>query len=306
MSSGVIAEGETVSEGQTLISMPDTAAMVAEISVHETEVDKVRPGQPAVIVMDAFPDMQLTGKVLEVEPLPDQQRGWMNPDLKVYKTLVSIDGTYDFLRSRMSCKVEILVQRLDDVNVVPITVVANRGGKKVSYVVNSQGTPEERAVQTGVFNDTFVQIVDGLEVGEKVLLNPPLITETASTVDVFEGMQPLPQEMGASSNINADGMGSQFPSDGSRRGAGRSGGNRRSGGMPGMEGLSEEQIKQMKEIGEKMRSGGGLTEEQMKQFKEKFGGMGGNLTEEQQKQFMEKFGGRRGGRNTAEGNPGNQ
>ncbi len=310
MSSGIIAEGETVSEGQTLISMPDTAAMVAEISVHETEVDKVRPGQPAVIVMDAFPDSQLTGKVLEVAPLPDQQRGWMNPDLKVYKTLVSIDGTHDFLRSRMSCNVEILVQRLDDVNVVPITVVANRGGRKVCYVVNSKGTSEERAVHTGVFNDTFVQIIDGLEVSEKVLLNPPLITETASTVDVFEGMQPLSQELGAPGNINADGMGSQFPSDGqSRRGAGRSGGNRRGGGQFGFgtEGLTEEQIKQMKEFGEKMRSGGGLTEEQMKKLKEQFGNLGAGgmrggegFTEEQKKQFMERSGGRRGRRDTAE------
>ncbi len=40
---GIIAAGEKVYQGQTLISMPDTASMVAEISVHETEVDKVRP-----------------------------------------------------------------------------------------------------------------------------------------------------------------------------------------------------------------------------------------------------------------------
>ncbi|MFH1883501.1 MAG: hypothetical protein ABIL62_12415, partial [Planctomycetota bacterium] len=38
-SSGITAEGESVSEGQTILSMPDTAAMVAEIGVHETEVD---------------------------------------------------------------------------------------------------------------------------------------------------------------------------------------------------------------------------------------------------------------------------
>jgi hypothetical protein len=295
--------------------MPDTAAMVAEIGVHETEVDKVRPGQPAVIVMDAFPDTQLTGKVLEVASLPDQQRGWMNPDLKVYKTLVSIDGTHDFLKSRMSCKVEILVERLEDVEIVPITVVANRGGKKVCYVVDSSGTPEERAVRTGIFNDTFVQIVDGLKVGEKVLLNPPLITETTSTVDIFEGMEPLPQGMGAS---NSDGMNSQFPSDGQmRRGMGRSGGNRRGGGQFGFspEGMTEEQMKRMKEMGERMRSGEGLTDEQMRQLKEQFGNMGagaggmrggGNLTEEQSSQSREQFSGRRGRRNMTEENSGNQ
>ena len=199
MSSGIIAEGEVVTEGQAIISMPDTAAMVAEISVHETEVDKVRPGQPATIVMDAFPDKVLQGEVLEVAPLPDQQRGWMNPDLKVYQTLVKIDGSHDFLKSRMSCKVQILVRQLEDVLVVPIQVVSNRRGKKVCYVMTPQG-PQERAVQTGAFNDTFVQIVEdkglqeveGLQEGDEVLLNPPLFSESTG-VDGFQ-KQALPEK----------------------------------------------------------------------------------------------------------------
>ena len=175
-SSGVIAEGESVYEGQTLISMPDTAAMIAEIGVHETEVDKVRPGQPANIVMDAFPDNRLQGEVLEVAPLPDQQRGFLNPDLKVYKTLIKINGTHEFLKTRMSCKVEILVQSLEDVIKVPIQVVANRRGRKVCYVKTAKGS-EEREVETGAFDDTFAVITKGLEVGEEVLLNPPMFTE---------------------------------------------------------------------------------------------------------------------------------
>ena len=188
MSSGIIAEGEVVTEGQVIISMPDTAEMVAEISVHETEVDKVRPGQPATIVMDAFPDKVLQGEVTEVAPLPDQQRGWMNPDLKVYKTLVKINGNYDFLRSRMSCKVQVLVRSLEDVLVVPIQVVSNRAGRKVCYVLTSSG-PEERTVQTGIFNDTFVQIIDGLGEGEEILLNPPQIYSDLAgpTIESFQG-----------------------------------------------------------------------------------------------------------------------
>lgn len=290
-SSGIIAEGETVSEGQVLVSMPDTASMVAEISVHETEVDKVRPGQFAIIVMDAFPDKQLRGKVLEVAPLPDQQRGWMNPDLKVYKTLVNIDGTHDFLRSRMSCKVEILVEQLSDVITVPITAVANRGGRKVCYVVTPQGTEEERVVQAGVFNDSSVQILEGLEVGENVLLNPPLLTE--SSAEAFQ--QTLPELMSEQDKVDGMDMGA-----GSQdvRGAGRSREGRQGGGMPAM---TEEQMRQFKEKFGSQGEGGmpALTEEQMKQLKEKFGnqGEGGmpQFTEEQMKQFREKFGNRQEG-----------
>ncbi len=304
VSSGIIAEGETVSEGQVLISMPDTASMVAEISVHETEVDKIRPGQFAIIVMDAFPDKQLRGKVLEVAPLPDQQRGWMNPDLKVYKTLVSIDGTHSFLRSRMSCKVEMLVEQLSDVITVPITAVANRGGRKVCYVVTSQGTEEERVVQTGVFNDTSAQILEGLEVGEEVLLNPPLLTE--SSAEAFQ--QPLPELISEQGQVDGVDMGTQTRRDDQGvREAGQSQEGGRGEGMRGMPRLTEEQIKQFKEKFGGQGEGGmpPLTEEQMKQFKEKFGSQGGGMpgmTEEQMRQFKEKFGSGRSGRGTGRRN----
>jgi len=191
MSSGIVAEGETVSEGQTIISMPDTATMIAEIGIHETEVDKVRTGQPATIVMDAFPDRVLEGEVVEVAPLPDQQRGFMNPDLKVYKALVRIDGTHDFLKSQMSCKVQILVEQLEDVIIVPIQVVSNRIGGKVVYVMTSQGH-QERVVRTGLFNDTFVETIEGLEAGDVVMLNPPLFSELGGPAS-FQQQQPIPQ-----------------------------------------------------------------------------------------------------------------
>ncbi len=219
-SSGVIAEGESVSEGQTIISMPDTAIMIAEIGVHETEVDKVRVGQPATIVMDAFPDSVLEGEVTEVAPLPDQQRGFMNPDLKVYKALVRIDGTHDFLKSRMSCKVQILVRQLEDTIIIPIQVVSNRAGKKVCYVIASQGH-QERVVRTGLFNDTFVEIIEGLEAGEEVMLNPPLFSELGSPAS-FQQQQPIPQRR---ERPDANDTETQGQPDGQPRGrrAGRSG-----------------------------------------------------------------------------------
>jgi multidrug resistance efflux pump len=191
-----IAEGETVYERQRLITLPDTAEMIAEIAVHEAEVDKVRPGQRAVITLDPFPDQQFKGRVLKVAQLPDAQRGFLNPDLKVYTTQVLIEGTYDYLKPGMSAKVEILVEQLKDVIIVPVTVVANRQGKKVCFVVAPDGSSEERVVKTGAFDDTFVEIAEGLEEGEQVLLNPPRITETGSGYqsrgqsDRFESDQP--------------------------------------------------------------------------------------------------------------------
>ncbi len=336
--SGIIAEGETVYEGQTILSMPDTATMVAEISVHETEVDKVRPGQPATIVMDAFPDRILHGEVMEVAPLPDQQRGWMNPDLKVYTTLVEIDGTHDFLRTRMSCRVEVLVRDLRDVIIVPIQVVANRRGRKVCYVVTPGGT-EEREVQTGAFNDTFVQIVSGLEEGEEVLLNPPLFTESASASSFLERPERPGFRRTDANDLGGVGPGAEQtePAAGgpgmpggieitdemrqqmrqSRRprgeGAGAPGGD--GPGMPGEE-MTPEQRQQMRERLQRQGGepgggqgvpGGEMTPEQRQQMMERFRREAGEMTPEQRQQMMQRFqqqGGRRGPR--SDGQPGQE
>lgn len=139
----------------------------------------MRPGQRATITTEAFPDKTMHGKVLSVAPLPDSQRGYLSPDVKVYITKVSIEGSPGFLRPGMSAKAEILVEQLEDVVIVPVQVVANRAGRKVCYIGTDRG-PEEREVQTEAFNDTFVEIVSGVEVGENVLLIPPRVLELKS------------------------------------------------------------------------------------------------------------------------------
>ena len=175
-----IEVGYTIQQNEEIMSLPDTSEMVVEITVHESSITKIKPGQIAKITIDAFPDRAFTGKVLKIAPLPDQQRSWLNPDLKVYATQVTIDGSYNFLKPGMSAKVETTVEELNDVTIVPIQAVANRGGKKVCYYVSAKG-PQPREVQTGSFNEKFVQITDGLQVGEDVLMNPPLIAEPAIT-----------------------------------------------------------------------------------------------------------------------------
>jgi multidrug efflux pump subunit AcrA (membrane-fusion protein) len=158
--------------------MPDTADMIAEISIHESSVAKVRPGQRAKITVDTFGDKTFSGEVLKVAAMPNGQR-WFSRDLKVYTAEVSIEGIHDYLKPGMSANVEILVEQLENVMIVPIRTVANQAGKKVSYRLTSQGV-ERTEVKTGSFNDDYVHIIDGLETGDKILLSPPRMIETAA------------------------------------------------------------------------------------------------------------------------------
>jgi len=167
-----IEVGDQVRRGQKIFSIPNSNLMGVQLRVHEAWVNMVKPGQKAKITVEAHPDTPFKGKVTSVSPLPDPPRGWLDPGRKVYTTQVTISGSHDIIKPGMSAKVEILADHLYDVVIVPVQVVANRGGRKVCYI-DTGGTPEEREVQTGAFNDIFVEIVSGVEVGENVLLSPP-------------------------------------------------------------------------------------------------------------------------------------
>lgn len=175
----MIEEGADVWERQKIISIPDQSEMKIEIEVHETWIDKVKIGQAADIIVAAFPDKTFTGKVLKKAPLA-AQKGFLSQDLKVYETDVSIDGTHDFLKTGMSAKVTILIDELQDVLIVPIQAVITVEGKKLCYCLTGKG-PQKREVETGLFNDDFVEVKSGLAEGEKVLLNPPRPAQVEET-----------------------------------------------------------------------------------------------------------------------------
>src|SRR6185295_7598020 len=119
----------------------------------------------------------LEGEVTKVGVLPDSQNRWMNPDLKVYLTTITITGTHDWIKPGMSAKAEIMVNRLSDVVYAPIQAVAASEGKQICYVAKGLST-ERREVEVGEFNEDFIEIKKGLKEGDKVLLRPPEAGET--------------------------------------------------------------------------------------------------------------------------------
>jgi hypothetical protein len=166
-----IREGATVRERQAILTIPDMTKMSVRVRIHESYIKKVKKGLKVRITADAFPDKTLEGEVSNVGVLPDSQNRYLNPDMNVYLTTITINGTQDWLKPGMSAKVEILVNRLADVVYVPVQAVSPYDGKRVCYVANG-GKPERRVVEIGEFNDEFVEIKNGLKEGERVLLRP--------------------------------------------------------------------------------------------------------------------------------------
>jgi multidrug efflux pump subunit AcrA (membrane-fusion protein) len=174
-----IAEGAVVRERQVILTIPDLVAMEVAVHVREASVDKVKPGQRAEILVDAFPDITLWGQVTKVARMPERP-GDMSPPGNVYSTNVAIKDAPPGLKPGMSSQVEIMVDTVRDVLVVPRQAVSTYNGRSLCYVLNGD-TPTPTLVETGQFNDEFIQMTKGLAEGEKVLLRQPSIPDAVLT-----------------------------------------------------------------------------------------------------------------------------
>ncbi len=166
-----IREGATVRQRQIIITIPNMTQMGVRVKIHESYIKKIEEDMSARIRVESFPDRPIQGKVTKVAVLPDSSNRWMNPNIKVYKTTIKIDGTHEWLKPGMTAKVEILVDELQGAVYVPIQAVFAEEEEQVCYV--RKGSLQRRVVQTGEYNDEYIQILDGLEVGEKVMLKVP-------------------------------------------------------------------------------------------------------------------------------------
>ncbi len=167
-----IREGATVRERQSILTIPDMSQMSVKVKIPEAHIKKVKKGMKARVQVEAFPDEELTGEVTKVGVLPDSQDRWLNPDLKVYLTTVSIHGSHDWVKPGMTAKVDIQVKQLEDVVYVPLQAIFPDDGKHYCYVGKGP-SPERREVQIGDFNGEFIAVTQGIQESEVVRLRLP-------------------------------------------------------------------------------------------------------------------------------------
>jgi HlyD family secretion protein len=167
-----IEEGATVRLRQTLLTIPDMSQMGVRVNVHESQIKKVRIGQPVKVRVDAEPGKELDGRVAELAVLPDSSSSRYTPNLKVYPCTIHINGYHPWMKPGMNAKVEIIINQLADVLFVPVQSIEVEQDHHFCYISN-HGALERREISTGVFNDEFIEVLKGLQGGEAVALSLP-------------------------------------------------------------------------------------------------------------------------------------
>ena len=169
-----VEAGTSVREGQNLITLPNLSDMQVEMTIPEAAIDNIKAGQKAIITVDSSPE-PLAGVVLRRAPLPDSNSRWGDPDNKVYKTWVDIEGSNEGNRllPNMSAMVEIVIEVLDDVLFIPRQGVFTQGAVDYVWVHTGEG-PVARQITLGQQNHTHTVVLEGLEEGEMVYMLEPL------------------------------------------------------------------------------------------------------------------------------------
>jgi HlyD family secretion protein len=166
-----IQVGDAVWSHQGLISLPDISKMLVDTQVREIDIHKVELQQNVLVQVDAYPDTNFHGNVHLIGSLAKSDRN-LPAGAKYFQVQILLQESDSRLRPGMSARVEILVDRFDDVLYVPLEGVFEKAGQQVCYVVRGNGS-EERIVQTGRFNNDFMIIEDGLYEGEQIYLHDP-------------------------------------------------------------------------------------------------------------------------------------
>ncbi|MFP3898890.1 MAG: efflux RND transporter periplasmic adaptor subunit [Dehalococcoidia bacterium] len=169
---GLVAD-ITISEGQEIstaalaapaISLLGAGEMQMRGFIDELDIAVVELGQNVTILVDALPDAEVQGTVAFVSPVGTVRLGVVS-----YETTITVHDPPQQLRDGMSATADIIIERHDDVLVIPNRAI--RGTQEApTVVVDIEGQYEERAIVLGLSDGINTEVVLGLEEGDKVVL----------------------------------------------------------------------------------------------------------------------------------------
>ncbi len=164
-------EGDTVWTGAAIAEIPDLESLRVEFRVDEVDRGRVAEGQETRIRIDAVPDASLGGTVSWLSPIATLVFNRLPPE-KNFPAYSEINDIDDRLRPGMSATVEIVVQRISDVLVIPSKASTQIDGKPTVFVRDGPGF-RRVPIEVSATNGTEIVVVSGLEEGDVIALENP-------------------------------------------------------------------------------------------------------------------------------------
>lgn len=162
--------GDSIWYNQSFMQIPDTDNMVVNTLIKEVDLRFLQKGQKVKIILDAYPDRPLFGRVSFIDSIARNKGG---SSVRYFETVITVDNTDTLLRSGMSATVEIIYERLKGVFSIPAEAIHQRKGTTYLLVREKDGKIVEHAIVIDKIAKDFVTIKDVdrlLAIGDEVVI----------------------------------------------------------------------------------------------------------------------------------------
>jgi len=156
--------GDTVWGGTTVVTLPDLSRMQVEGRVPESEIHLLAPGRTARVRLDAFPNLELTGKLKAIGSVGASEKN----ESRSFPVTIALDQTDPRFRPGMIARCSVLCGKLDNVLYLPIEAVHTDEQGSFVYAVSALGHSSRRLVALGTSTSRYVEVRSGLKTGDVV------------------------------------------------------------------------------------------------------------------------------------------
>ena len=161
--------GDQVSAGATAFRLDNLSSLLVDVQVSEVDINNVSIGQPVTLTFDAILGKEYHGEVIEVT-----QAGTVDEGVVSFTVTVELTDADALVKPGMTAGVNIVVEELQDVLLVPNRAVRLADGERVVYILEN-GQPVRKEIRLGSSSDTQSIVVSGdVAEGDQIILNPPI------------------------------------------------------------------------------------------------------------------------------------
>jgi HlyD family secretion protein len=169
--------GELASSAQTIIAVADLNDLEFVAEVDEQDTGKLAPNQKATLRLDAFADQEFTGEVREISKVAKIN----STGGTYYPTKLNLFNKSSFIRVGMNGDATVQTEQKNGILTLPTEAVLEEENKKFVFTVLN-GTAHKTLVETGIQNDTDIEIRSGLNEGDVVITTEQEKIKEGSTV----------------------------------------------------------------------------------------------------------------------------
>lgn len=169
-------EGKRFMAGDALYQIADLSSIWLIADVFEQDLSLIHPGQTVKIKVDAYPDKSFQGKVTFIYPT-------VTPETRTAKVRIELANPGGALKPSMYAHLELAAGHSGAKALsVPDSAVLDTGTRQLVLIRRGEGAFEPRLIKTGARADGYVEVLDGVRVGEEVVVSANFLIDAESNI----------------------------------------------------------------------------------------------------------------------------